>query len=45
MMITVSNGLEFFRINASDLPNAISEGFYRPLERGMTIVGNASHLF
>ncbi|NND96656.1 MAG: VWA domain-containing protein [Pirellulaceae bacterium] len=43
--VTVSNGHEFFRISAADLASATQDGFYRPLERGLTIVGNDQHLF
>ena len=44
-LITVSNGAEFIRIDPNDAPAAAADGFYRPLERGLTIVGNGQHLF
>ena len=44
-LVTVSNGTEFLRIDANDLQDAAEDGFYRPLERGLTIVGNSEHLF
>ena len=43
--ITISNGEEFYRIEPSDLSSAEQDGFYRPLQRGLTIVGNREHLF
>ena len=44
-LITVSNGAEFIRIDPNDAPAAAADGFYQPLERGLTIVGNGQHLF
>ena len=44
-IVTVSNGQEFYRIAASDLSSAIRDGFYRPIERGLTIVGDGTLLF
>ena len=43
--VTVSNGVEFFRISSGDLQSASEDGFYRPIQRGLTIVGNDEHLF
>lgn len=43
--ITVSNGHEFVQIDSADLPAAIQDGFYRPFDRGQTIVGNGQMLF
>ena len=45
MTVTVSNGQEFYRIESTDLPRAEHDGFYRPMQRGLTIVGNQNHLF
>ncbi len=44
-VITVSNGSEFFQISKEDLADAQRDGFYRPAERGRTIVGNNGQLF
>ncbi len=43
--VTISNGAEFYRIEPADLASAEEDGFYRPLQRGLTIVGNDQHLF
>ncbi|MEM8667325.1 MAG: VWA domain-containing protein [Planctomycetota bacterium] len=43
--ITVSNGREVHRIHPDDLVAARLDGFYRPFERGQTIVGEEGVLF
>lgn len=43
--ITVSNGHELYRIDPEDLEEARADGFYRPLERGQTVVGNQRSYF
>ncbi len=43
--ITVSNGREIYRIPATDLDDASRDGFYRPFERGQTVVGNGDLVF
>ena len=43
--ITVSNGRQFRQIPLADLADAVQNGFYRPLDRGQTIVGNDEFQF
>ena len=43
--VTISNGEEFYRIDPTDLTSAEADGFYRPIQHGLTIVGNREHLF
>ena len=43
--VAISNGEEFYRIEPADLPSAEQDGFYRPIQHGLTIVGNRQHLF
>lgn len=43
--VTVSNGMEFFRIPMADFADAQADGFYRPADRGLTIVDDGEHLF
>lgn len=38
--VVVSNGAEFFEIDANDLDDARTEGFYLPHEQGMAVVTN-----
>lgn len=43
--VVVSNGEDFFEIPASDVATALSEGFYLPRERGLTIVAKENEVF
>ena len=43
--VTISNGEQFYQIDPVDLSRAEQKGFYRPVQRGLTIVGNDQHLF
>ena len=43
--ITVSDGNEFFRVPTEDVEAAIADGFYRPGDRGLTIVSDGHELF
>ncbi|MGB7344825.1 MAG: vWA domain-containing protein [Pirellulaceae bacterium] len=43
--IAVSNGQQFRYVSVDELPGVLAEGFYRPSEYGMTIVGNDEHQF
>lgn len=42
--ITVSNGTDFIKISPRELVEARRDGFYRPAERGRTIVGSGVDL-
>ena len=43
--VIISNGEDFFEIPADDLADALSDGFYLPRERGLTIVSNGDEVF
>lgn len=43
--VIISNGEDFFEVTASDVVDALSEGFYLPRERGLTIVSNGDEVF
>ena len=42
---TVSNGLEFLQVSESELSSVAQNGFYRPTDRGLTIVSDGKQLF
>ncbi|TWU51841.1 vWA domain-containing protein [Rubripirellula reticaptiva] len=44
-LVVVSNGNEFLRIVSEDLPAATAGGFYRPQDRGLTIVSDGESPF
>ncbi len=43
--ILVSNGLEFFLIPKGEFSSLQGEGFYRPAERGMTVIQKGDQLY
>jgi hypothetical protein len=43
--VIISNGEDFFEIPASDVFDALSEGFYLPRERGLTVISNGDEVF
>ncbi|GAA5507739.1 vWA domain-containing protein [Novipirellula caenicola] len=44
-VILVSNGLEFFLIPKTEFANLEAEGFYRPTDRGMTVIQKDDKLY
>ncbi|EMI20250.1 hypothetical protein RMSM_02826 [Rhodopirellula maiorica SM1] len=44
-VILVSNGLEFFLIPKSEFSSLEAEGFYRPADRGMTVIQKDDKLY
>jgi hypothetical protein len=44
-VVSVSNGVEFFLIPRTELPQVESQGYYRPESRGLTIVEKDGRLF
>lgn len=43
--VIISNGEDFFEIPASDVSDALNDGFYLPRERGLTVVSNGDEVF
>ena len=43
-LVTVSNGSQFFRVPAGQLAKARAEGFYRPAEKGLTIISDGRQI-